>query len=140
MIVLFLFVSEREGFGINTNILETNVLNLAVVVAILVYFGKDILRDSLKTRKENILKNIQDSVEKKMQAVDNLNSATLQFENAKLKANEIRSQGIIVAKQNSEKLLQNMQESIKRLEDTKNFTIRFEEEKAITEVVRYVNF
>lgn len=137
---LFTLVSERDGFGINTNILETNVLNLAVVVAILVYFGKDILQESLSTRKKSILKNVEDSVEKKKQALDNLNSAELQLANAKLQANDIRSQGIILAKQNSEKLLQNMEENIKRLDDTKNFTIRFEEEKAIIEVVRYVIF
>ena len=137
---IFSLVSERTGFGINTNILETNVLNLAVVVAILVYFGKDILSESLATRRKGILKNMQDSVEKKTQAMNNLTSAELKFDNAKLKSNEIRSQGIILAKQNSEKILQNMQENIKRLEDTKNFTIRFEEEKAIIEVVRYVIF
>jgi F-type H+-transporting ATPase subunit b len=138
-LLIFTLVSEREGFGINTNILETNVLNLVVVIGILVYFGKDILQDSLKARKENILKSVQDSVEKKMQAAENLSSAKLQLENAKLKANDIRSQGIILAQQNSEKLLQGMAENIKRLEETKNFTIRFEEEKAITEVCKKVS-
>lgn len=107
-------------------------------MSILVYFGKDILRDSLQTRKVTILKNMQDSLEKKQQAFDNLNNAVAQFESSKIKANEIRSQGIILAKQNSEKIVQNMQERLKRLEETKNFTIRFEEEKAIVEVVRYV--
>jgi ATP synthase B/B'' CF(0). len=92
----------------------------------------------LQTRKEIILKNMQDSFEKKQQAFDNLNNALVQFESSKIKANEIRSQGIILAKQNSDKIVKNMQERLKRLEDTKNFNIRFEEEKAIMEVVRYV--
>lgn len=132
-------VAENTGFGINTNLLETNVLNLAVVIGILVYFGKDILRDALKSRKENILKSMQDSIEKKMQAIDNLNNAKLQFEEAREKSEEIRSQGFILAKQTSDKLLEKMEDNIKRLEETKFFTLRFEEEKVITEVCRKVS-
>lgn len=30
------------GFGINTNLLETNLINLAVVIGVLVYFGKGV--------------------------------------------------------------------------------------------------
>ena len=37
-----------EGFGINTNLLETNVINLAVVVGVVVYFGGDVLSSILK--------------------------------------------------------------------------------------------
>lgn len=35
-----MFISEAEGFGINTDILETNVLNLAVVIGVLIYYGR----------------------------------------------------------------------------------------------------
>jgi len=31
-----------NGFGLNTNILETNLVNLAVVIGVLVYFGKGV--------------------------------------------------------------------------------------------------
>lgn len=32
--------SEREGFGVNTDIFETNILNLSVVVGVLIYYGR----------------------------------------------------------------------------------------------------
>lgn len=32
--------SEREGFGINTDIFETNILNLSVVIGVLIYYGR----------------------------------------------------------------------------------------------------
>lgn len=35
-------VSEREGFGINTDLFDTNILNLSVVLGVLVYYGKSI--------------------------------------------------------------------------------------------------
>ena len=34
------FVSHSEGFGINTDVFETNILNLSVVIGVLVYYGR----------------------------------------------------------------------------------------------------
>lgn len=34
------FISHSDGFGINTNIFETNILNLSVVIGVLVYYGR----------------------------------------------------------------------------------------------------
>lgn len=33
-------LSEEKGLGINTDIFETNILNLSVVIGVLVYYGK----------------------------------------------------------------------------------------------------
>lgn len=42
-----LFATESAaGFGINSNILETNLINLLIVVGILVYFGKGFWAES----------------------------------------------------------------------------------------------
>lgn len=35
-------VSLAESFGINTNILDTNLINLAIVIGVLFYFGKGV--------------------------------------------------------------------------------------------------
>ena len=37
---MILTISEAKGFGINTDPLETNVINLAVVIGVLIYYGK----------------------------------------------------------------------------------------------------
>lgn len=34
------FIAEEESFGINTDIFETNILNLSVVIGVLVYYGR----------------------------------------------------------------------------------------------------
>lgn len=41
-ISLISVVSKHEGFGLNTDILETNILNLVVVIGVLVYYGKSL--------------------------------------------------------------------------------------------------
>lgn len=33
-------ISESKGFGINTDIFETNILNLSIVIGLLVYYGR----------------------------------------------------------------------------------------------------
>ena len=53
-----------NGFGINTNLLETNVLNLAVVIGVLVVFGGDVLTSILKNRQELIVKSLNDAEER----------------------------------------------------------------------------
>jgi F-type H+-transporting ATPase subunit b len=34
--------SPAGGFGLNTNLLETNLINLTVVIGVLIYFGKGV--------------------------------------------------------------------------------------------------
>lgn len=73
-----------------------------------------------------------------MEAVDNLNAANIQYEKAKEKSKEIESQGLALIEQNNRKIMNRAEDNVKRIEEAKFFTIRFEEEKAITEVVRHV--
>jgi|TARA_B110000971_G_scaffold217416_1_gene254234 F-type H+-transporting ATPase subunit b len=123
-----------EGFGINTNLLETNVLNLAVVVGALVYFGGDILQSLLTNRKELIVKSLTDAEERFKEATAKLDAAKEQLSIAKTKAEEIRTQGLSTASQGRTNLLERAEEDMKRLEDTKEVSLRFEEEKAVQEV------
>lgn len=37
---MLMSTAHSEGFGINTDIFETNVLNLSVVIGVLVYYGR----------------------------------------------------------------------------------------------------
>lgn len=36
----FCFLSKHEGFGLNTDIFETNIINLSVVIGVLIYYGR----------------------------------------------------------------------------------------------------
>lgn len=37
---MLMSVSHSEGFGINTDLFETNILNLSVVIGVLIYYGR----------------------------------------------------------------------------------------------------
>jgi F-type H+-transporting ATPase subunit b len=54
-------IFSGHGFGFNTNILETNVINLAVVIAVVVSVVGDAVRELLKNRKETIINNLREA-------------------------------------------------------------------------------
>ena len=37
---LITIISHEEKFGINTDIFETNIINLSIVIAVLIYYGR----------------------------------------------------------------------------------------------------
>jgi F-type H+-transporting ATPase subunit b len=126
-------------FGLNTNLLDTNLINLAVVIGVLFYFGKGILSTILTNRKETILSAIRDAEERYKEATEKLNQARIRLEQAKAKAEEIRANGISQLEREKQELIKAADEDSKRLEDSKNATIRFEEQKAIQEIRQQVS-
>jgi F-type H+-transporting ATPase subunit b len=128
-----------ESFGLNTNIIETNLINLAVVIGVLVYFGKGVLTTILNNRKETILSTIRDAEERYQTAIEKLNQARTQLEQAKAKAEEIRVNGILQMEKEKQELIKAADEDSKRLEEAKNITIRFAEQKAIVQVRQQVS-
>ena len=64
-----------EGFGLNGNILETNIINLSVVIAIVVSFGGDALRSLLENRRQSILTTLEQADRRAKEAEERLQEA-----------------------------------------------------------------
>ena len=45
---------SEAGFGINTDILETNLINILLLIGLLIFAFADSVRTSLKSRQEKI--------------------------------------------------------------------------------------
>nr|YP_009642784.1 ATP synthase CF0 B subunit [Reboulia hemisphaerica]QCP68434.1 ATP synthase CF0 B subunit [Reboulia hemisphaerica] len=133
------FWTIAGSFGLNTNLLETNLINLGVVIGLLVYFGKGVLSNLLKNRKQTILNTIQDAEERYKEATDKLNQARTRLQQAKLKADDIRINGLSQMEKEKQDLINAADEDSKRLEDSKNATIRFEKQRAIEQVRQQVS-
>ena len=123
-------------FGFNTNILETNVLNLAVVLAIVITYVGDALRGLLANRKQTILNNFREADQRASEAQDRLNQARLQLEKAKTKADEISQQAIFTVDQEKKQIISQTQEDIKRLSLLQQETLKFEQQKAQNELAQ----
>jgi len=125
-----------EHFGFNTNIIETNVLNLAVVLAVVVTYVGDALRGLLATRKQTILNNFQEAEQRASEAQERLNQARNQFEQAQLKAKQIREQAGVTIEQEKNQIVRQTQDDIKRLSVIQQETLQFEQQKAQNELAQ----
>ena len=81
-----LFFPLAHGFGFNGNIFETNIINLAAVVGIVVSFVGSNLTALLEDRKATILKNLQEANQRALEAQEKLTQARAQLEQAKKKS------------------------------------------------------
>ena len=52
---IFTLLAHEEGIGLNLDILETGLLNIVALVAILIYTGRDFLGSLLEERKTTIV-------------------------------------------------------------------------------------
>ena len=72
-----------EGFGLNLNLFETNVLNWAVVVFGLYKFLPGFLGKMLQKRREGILLELKDAEDRLLKATQALEKANVNLKNSK---------------------------------------------------------
>ena len=126
------------GFGINTNIFETNLINLAAVVGIVFSFVGNNLNALLEDRKKTILSNLEEANQRAIEAQEKLQNAKAQLELSKKKAQEIREEGVSRASNEIKTVVSQHQSRLASLEDFKNETVQFYQQKAFKEAYVYV--
>ena len=82
-----------EGFGLNFNIFETNLVNLAIVIVLLVKFLSGFLGGILERRRAAILQDLQDAEKRLKTATEELAKAQADLAEANKKAEKIRLDG-----------------------------------------------
>ena len=127
-----------HGFGINTDIFETNIINLAAVIGIVVSFVGNNLTAVLDDRKKTIVNNLQEATQRALEAEEKLNQARLQLESAKKKAQEIRSEGVSRATQEINTVVSQHEMRLSKLQEFKQETLSFYQQKAFKEAYLYV--
>nr|ALO21452.1 CF0 subunit I of ATP synthase [Lobochlamys culleus] len=126
------------GFGFNGNIFETNIINLAAVLAIVVSFVGNNLTALLEDRKATILKNLQEANQRAIDVQEKLNQARAQLEIAKKKAQEIREEGVLRASQEINNAVTQHELRLAKLEEFKQETLQFYQQKAFKQAYVYV--
>nr|YP_010275879.1 ATPase subunit I [Cananga odorata]UKH49794.1 ATPase subunit I [Cananga odorata] len=122
------------SFGLNTDILATNLINLSVVVGVLIFFGKGVLTDLLDNRKQRILSTIRNSEELRRGAIEQLEKAQARLRKAEMEADEFRVNGYSEIEREKQNLINATSENLEQLENYKNETIHFEQQRAINQV------
>nr|YP_010036195.1 ATP synthase CF0 subunit I [Aeonium arboreum]YP_011026165.1 ATP synthase CF0 subunit I [Aeonium hybrid cultivar]YP_011026504.1 ATP synthase CF0 subunit I [Aeonium aureum]UTM08833.1 ATP synthase CF0 subunit I [Aeonium balsamiferum]UTM08918.1 ATP synthase CF0 subunit I [Aeonium decorum]UTM09003.1 ATP synthase CF0 subunit I [Aeonium diplocyclum]UTM09088.1 ATP synthase CF0 subunit I [Aeonium dodrantale]UTM09173.1 ATP synthase CF0 subunit I [Aeonium nobile]UTM09258.1 ATP synthase CF0 subunit len=126
--------SSAGSFGFNTDILATNPINLSVVLGVLIFFGKGVLSDLLDNRKQKILNSIRNSEELREGAIEQLENVRARLRKVEMEADQFRVTGYSEIEQEKLNLINSTYKTLEQLENYKNETIQFEQQRAINQV------
>jgi F-type H+-transporting ATPase subunit b len=88
-----LVLASEGGFGLNFNLFESNIINLAIVIACLWKFLPSFLGGILERRRALILSDLNDAEQRLAKATAALASAQQELADAQKKAEQIRADG-----------------------------------------------
>nr|QIQ26351.1 ATP synthase CF0 B subunit [Dendropanax nutans] len=126
------------SFGFNTDILATNLINLSVVLGVLIFFGKGVLSDLLDNRKQRILNTIRNSEELREGAIEQLEKARARLRKVEMEADQFRANGYDEIEREKWNFINSTYNTLEQLENYKNETIHFEQQRAINQVRQQV--
>lgn len=95
---IFTLIANTGSIGLNTDILETGLLNIFALLAILIYVGQDFVGSLLDERKTTIVKNVQDAEDRLLEAEKRLTEAQKQLNQAALIIEEIKTETVATKK------------------------------------------
>jgi F0F1-type ATP synthase membrane subunit b/b' len=133
-----MIVIIRQGFGIKTDLFETNILNLRVVLGIVVTFVGDALRTLLDQRKQIILLTLQEVDQKAKEVQQRLEDARAAVETARSRAQEIRNQALQTVEQENLRIQQILKDDLYRIQETGKQRIKLERQRIIQVVAQQV--
>ena len=84
----------HEGISLNTDILETGLINILALLAILIYTGRDFLGSLLEERRATIVNGVQDAEDRLNEAQKRLAEAQKQLNQANLVISEIKNETV----------------------------------------------
>ncbi len=131
-------LAEAEGFGLNLDIIEANVINLAFAVALVVYFGRDFMGGILSRRKDAISSEIKEAEDRQQKASKQLAEEKEKLAQAQEEAKQILANAQESAKKAKEQILAQGKQEIERMKASASQDTTTSAERAMTEIRRRV--
>lgn len=125
---------EHGGFGLNLDLLEANVINLAILIGVVYYFGRKLLSNILTERQERIETAIKEAEQRQQEAAALLSESQQKLTQAQAEAQRIRAAAEESAKAAKEAILARAAEDVERLKQTATQELNSSREKAIAEL------
>ncbi|MGB3294212.1 MAG: F0F1 ATP synthase subunit B [Phormidesmis sp.] len=131
---LGLLASETKGFGFHFDVLEANLINLAIIIGVLVYFGRGFLGSKLKSRREEIEAAIKDVEARQKKAASALAEQQQKLQMAKKEAERIRAEAKTNAETARESVMAQSAKDIERLQAAAQQDISSQQERVMQEL------
>jgi F-type H+-transporting ATPase subunit b len=108
-------VSSGKGFGFNSNFLEANVINIALLLSGVIYLGKNFLTSALELRQQKVTEAIQEAEGRLQQANSRLLDSEKQLAEAQTVIEKIKKEAETTARTVKETILAQGKVDIERL-------------------------
>ena len=125
---------ESSGFGLNFNILETNLINLAIVIGVVVYLARNFLSKTLSERRSQIEIAIKDAEKRKQEASAALANQQQKLAQAKTEATRIKADAETSAKAARAEIMAQSAQDIERLKANAAQDLNSQQERVMTEL------
>jgi F-type H+-transporting ATPase subunit b len=129
---------EEEGFGLNFDLLDTNLINLVIIIGVLIVFGRKFLGETLSSRKSQIESEIKSAEERKKKAASELASQQQKLAQAQAEAEAIVKDAHKRAETARVSILEQADQDVERLEAEAQKDVSSQEDKIAAELRQYV--
>lgn len=133
-----MLATAEGGFGLNLDILETNVINLVIIIGVLIYFGRSFLGNTLSERRTNIEDAISDAEKQQKDAAAALADAQQKLAQAQAEAEQIRAKAEENANAARESILAASAKDVERMKASAVQDLNSERERAIAQLRQQV--
>ncbi len=134
LILLTAAAAEETGFGLNFNILDTNLINLAIVLGVVVYLARNFLGKTLSERRSQIEIAIKNAEKRKQEASAALANQQQKLAQAKTEAARIKTEAEASAKAASAEIMAQSVQDIERLKASAAQDLNSQQERVMTEL------
>ncbi len=125
---------EEEGISFNFDILQTNLLNLVILIGVLVYFGRKVLGNILSERRTKIAEAIQEAETRQKQAAEALAQEQKKLAEAQAEAEKIRQDAQVRAERVSRDILAQAEADIERMQATADQDVSSQQDRVMEEL------
>lgn len=126
--------SAESGFGLNMNLLDTNLINLGILIAVLLYFAPGFIGKILKERRATIEQAIKEAEQLQQEAAAALAEQQKNLTQAQAEAEKILAIAETRAKEVKQRIELQTAQDIERMKATANAEMDSERDKAIAQL------
>lgn len=125
---------EGSGFGLNFDLLETNLINLIIIIGLLIFFGRKTLGETLASRKAQIQSSIQEAEARKKKAAAQLAEQQQKIAQAKAEAERLIKDAHERAEAAKASILAQADKDIERLKSDAQRDLSSQQERILAEL------
>ncbi len=130
-----LFEDTEGGEGdLLAKILDSNLVNIAIILTLLFILGRKVVGEALTKRREAILEELQQAEQRKQEALERLADQQQKLAQAQQEAERIRQQAEANAQVRRQELLEQADREIERLRASAEKDVSTEQERVLQEL------